>query len=60
MSRLELQMSEENNWSKWYKGFCEECQNQKEIFHSAYLGIEVCADCYSETRISIGCERIKI
>lgn len=28
-----------------YDGFCEECECQTEVFHSSYLGMEVCASC---------------
>lgn len=31
--------------SKGYEGFCEECECQTEVFHSAYLGMEVCSEC---------------
>lgn len=30
---------------KGYEGFCEECECQTEVFHSAYLGMEVCSEC---------------
>ena len=28
-----------------YEGFCEECECQTEVFHSSYLGMEICIDC---------------
>lgn len=34
-------MSEPNS----YEGFCEECECQTEVFHSSYLGMEICIDC---------------
>ena len=41
LSLWRLQVSE----LRGYEGFCEECECQTEVFHSAYLGIEVCAEC---------------
>ncbi|MDG5103366.1 hypothetical protein OGZ41_09970 [Lactococcus lactis] len=34
-------MSEPNS----YEGFCQECECQTEVFHSSYLGMEICIDC---------------